>query len=388
MVRAWIEAGEEVLSNPNGVTLPYRELSSFDKAVPQAVSFRFSAREGQRISVSLTALSNTSATYFLDLFAIQNNGELRSVKPEVANEELNYSVGASHEYLLRVQPELLTGGVIDLSITYTGTLAFPVPGKSHMDIASFFGAPRDGGRRTHEGVDVFASRGTPVVAVTNGRVTRVGTNRLGGNTVSVSSGRYSFYYAHLDSQLVGMGRSVKVGDTLGTVGNTGNAISTAPHLHFGIYAPGRQSVDPIYFFRDAPKQKALAVSDSLRLARWARVRGSVVNLRQGPTTQSAVVLRLNRGEVFWVEGKTRDWLRVRLPDHTQGYISETLVEAADDPLGKKEIDENASLRAGWHTQDFQHPDFAGQAEWWGSFGGYDLITTSAGMELWVKHSEI
>lgn len=388
MVREWISEGERVLIQTNGVDLPYRELSRFDRAVPKAASFRFSVREGQRITVSLTALSDTSATYFLDLFEIQRNGEMKSVNPELDDGVLTYAVGSDLDYLLRVQPELLKGGVIDLSISYTGSLAFPVPNKSFLDIGSFFGAARDGGRRTHEGVDVFAARGTPVVAVTNGRVTRVGTNRLGGKTVSVSSGRYSFYYAHLDSQLVTMGRSVRMGDTLGTVGNTGNAITTAPHLHFGIYAIGRKSVDPLPFFREAASLPNVVAADSIRLDRWGRVKGSVINLRRSPTTQSDVLLQLSRHDVFRIDGKSGDWLRVRLPDQTLGYLSERLVEVVDKSLGSKAITEEDLLKADWELPEFRHPGFSGEAELWGSFGGYDLISTSPGVELWVRRSEI
>jgi murein DD-endopeptidase MepM/ murein hydrolase activator NlpD len=77
-------------------------------------------------------------------------------------------------------------------------------------------------------------------------VSFVGTNRLGGNVVWVlrPSRGEAHYYAHLDTQRVRAGTRVKAGDVIGTVGNTGNARSTAPHLHFGIYAGGG-AVDPL-----------------------------------------------------------------------------------------------------------------------------------------------
>src|SRR5690606_40254314 len=131
-----------------------------------------------------------------------------------------------------------------ISIVSQGILAFPIANKSTQNIASFWGDPRDGDARKHEGGDVFASRGTPVVAASAGRVRRVGDNRLGGKVVWLSSSElgHSQYYAHLDSQLVNVGQSVSAGDTIGLVGNTGNAITTAPHLHFGIYRSGRGAV--------------------------------------------------------------------------------------------------------------------------------------------------
>jgi murein DD-endopeptidase MepM/ murein hydrolase activator NlpD len=116
------------------------------------------------------------------------------------------------------------------------SLAFPVSG-SRANIGSFWGDERDGGKRRHEGIDIFAKKGTPVVAVCDGIITSVGTNRLGGKVIwmQACTHPWSAYYAHLDDQKVKAGQLVKKGQVLGTVGNTGNAITTPPHLHFGIY---------------------------------------------------------------------------------------------------------------------------------------------------------
>ena len=113
-------------------------------------------------------------------------------------------------------------------------LGVPVQGIRRASLASTFGAPRSGGR-THEGVDIFAARGTPVLAAHDGIVTHIGTFRLGG-TVMHTFGRrgVSAYYAHLDRVREGLhvGALVREGETIGFVGNTGNARTTAPHLHF------------------------------------------------------------------------------------------------------------------------------------------------------------
>jgi murein DD-endopeptidase MepM/ murein hydrolase activator NlpD len=384
MVKDWISAGESVLRDSNQVGLPYQELTQFDPAFPQAASFLFSAREGQQVSVSLIPLSDTTATYFMDLFEIRSGQELKPIKPDLSDYGMTYPSGSDASFLLRVQPELLKGGLVEISIGYEGTLGFPVLDKTHRNIASFFGAPRDGGRRTHEGVDVFAPRGTPVVAVGDGRVTRVGTNRLGGNTVSVSSGKYSFYYAHLDSQFVTMGKSVRMGDTLGTVGNTGNAITTAPHLHFGIYASGRRSVDPIHFFRGAPILPPLSPTDTSHLNAWVRVKGEVVNLREGPTTNSPILDKLAKHDLLMVEGKTKGWLRIRLPDARQGFIAENLVETASLSLAQKELGEGDFVKTHWNSPEFQHPLFAGNVDVMGKFGEFDFIKTEKGAFLWVR----
>jgi len=130
-----------------------------------------------------------------------------------------------------------------------GALALPVHGVKRAALHSSFGEPRSGHRK-HQGIDIFARRGTPVVAAAEGVVVRIGTtDRLGGNTVWVA-GKPStlYYYAHLDRFARGLrvGDHVAPGDVLAYVGNTGNARTTPPHLHFGVYPAARAfwPVDP------------------------------------------------------------------------------------------------------------------------------------------------
>ncbi|HUP45869.1 MAG TPA: M23 family metallopeptidase [Thermoanaerobaculia bacterium] len=113
----------------------------------------------------------------------------------------------------------------------------PVVGIRPTDLNDSWGAPRDGGRRPHRGIDIFASRGTPVVAVAGGFVSYIGVQPKGGFCLWLTTETgTSFYYAHLDRWAPGLyeGMEVETGDLLGFVGNTGNAVSTPPHLHFGI----------------------------------------------------------------------------------------------------------------------------------------------------------
>ena len=136
--------------------------------------------------------------------------------------------------------------------TIAKELIFPVSGKSN--IGSYWGDARDAGGRKHEGIDVFASKGTPVVAVTDGYVLEVIEDGIGGKSVTIQSDDYSWrtYYAHLDAQKVSKGQIVKKGQLIGTVGNTGNAKITTPHLHFGIYEPGG-AIDPLPFVKTSPR---------------------------------------------------------------------------------------------------------------------------------------
>jgi hypothetical protein len=129
---------------------------------------------------------------------------------------------------------------------------FPVAGKK-SNIGSFWGDVREGGKRKHEGIDIFAKRGTPVVAVCDGFISSVGNGGIGGKTIWLqTAGFKTIYYAHLDEQKVKGGEFVRKGEVIGTVGNTGNARTTAPHLHFGIYT-WTGAVNPLPYVKNSLK---------------------------------------------------------------------------------------------------------------------------------------
>ncbi|KLU59063.1 L-Ala--D-Glu endopeptidase precursor [Peptococcaceae bacterium CEB3] len=131
-----------------------------------------------------------------------------------------------------------------------GAYTFPVHGRYWYE--DTFGAGREGGKRRHEGTDVFGSEGTPIVSVCSGKVEQLGWNRLGGERVGVrgDDGNY-YYYAHLQKISSGLRRGEKVdrGETLGTMGHTGDALTTPDHLHFGIEIPDGQWINPYQFLR-------------------------------------------------------------------------------------------------------------------------------------------
>jgi murein DD-endopeptidase MepM/ murein hydrolase activator NlpD len=150
-------------------------------------------------------------------------------------------------------------------------IAMPLQDVSKKAIANTWHAPRGTGR-LHEGQDIFAPRGTPILSATNGFVYKIGENNLGGQTVSViGSGGRVYYYAHLDSYAPGLnvGDPVSTRTVLGYVGTTGNAQGTPPHLHFGVYTfNGAINPLPLLTDRAAPvltknkptKSKPLSVS--------------------------------------------------------------------------------------------------------------------------------
>jgi septal ring factor EnvC (AmiA/AmiB activator) len=121
----------------------------------------------------------------------------------------------------------------------SGDWACPAPGSAFGDS---FGAPRSGGR-SHQGVDMMAPRGSPLVAVVGGSISQ-STSNLGGNQVWLhGSDGNTYFYAHLDSY-VGGSRSVALGELIGRVGDTGNARGGPTHLHFEIHPGGGSAVNP------------------------------------------------------------------------------------------------------------------------------------------------
>ena len=131
-------------------------------------------------------------------------------------------------------------------------LLMPVRTVRARQVRDSWHAPRDGGERMHKGQDIFAPRGTPVHSATEGYVVRIGENRLGGQTVSVlGAGGRVYYYAHLDSYAPGLsvGDYVTPRTILGSVGTTGNARGTPPHLHFSVYA-STGAINPLPLLTD------------------------------------------------------------------------------------------------------------------------------------------
>ena len=115
----------------------------------------------------------------------------------------------------------------------------PVAGASSY--SDTYGASRSGGR-SHEGVDLIAPSGTPLVAVVSGSV-EFGSSPLGGNSLWLhGSDGNAYFYAHLSS-FEGSSRGVSQGEVIGYVGATGNANGTN-HLHFEVHPGGGSSVNP------------------------------------------------------------------------------------------------------------------------------------------------
>ncbi|TCJ12078.1 M23 family metallopeptidase [Flaviaesturariibacter flavus] len=149
----------------------------------------------------------------------------------------------------------------------TAAVVFPVAGKKSI-IRDKWGASRDGGIRRHKGIDIHARKGTPVVALTDGRIVERAQMPIGGKTLWLKSAHqgWTAYYAHLDKQYVREGQWVHKGQVIGTVGNTGNARTTPSHLHFGV-TKGSHWVNPLPYVKGAPKVLAAAPSSKKKSKR-------------------------------------------------------------------------------------------------------------------------
>ena len=296
--RAWLDAARKALLEPIPVTLPYAEAGGFVAHEATALGFAFAGIAGQRIivevgSASPSAPDAANVRLYVELFRVEvlrdgvRHVWIASLAAAQSMLEVELTEDATH--ILRIQPELAATAQYRLTLELAAALPFPVSGLQSRAVQSFFGAERDAGARHHEGVDIFAPRSTPVLAVADGYAApRV--NRLGGNTVWLSTAGTSYYYAHLERSALSSAQRVHAGDVLGYVGNSGNAAATVPHLHFGVYRWGKGAVDPL------PLLGAHRFEDELSPApfmpHYSKTTADALNLRRGPSRNSTSVARL------------------------------------------------------------------------------------------------
>jgi peptidoglycan LD-endopeptidase LytH len=330
--RAWFDAANRSLDNPVGIAIPYKETGYFAAERPQATGLRFQAKRGEKITISLDKRPATGFAVYLELWRAAASTAERPKLIAVADtvrHVIEHEIDEQVTYIVRVQPELLKSGEYTITISSGPSLAYPLkaPGRNH--IQSFWGDPRDAGARSHEGIDLFAPRLTPVVAAADGRVTRVNENNLGGKVVWMRPDNkdYVLYYAHLEQQLVTDGQEVSAGDTLGLVGNTGNARNTPPHLHFGIYASGG-AVDPFPFVNPVEKLPGSITAPLSSIGKWMRTKARQVKLYSQPGDASATLEQHTLLQV--AAAATADWLKVVLPDGREGLVKSDQADAATE----------------------------------------------------------
>ena len=323
-MEVWDKAYEIAKTTPLKVELPHREAMRLnDELVNSAQSFRLHLPAGRLLKIVAVG----DGELFGELFRLKGgapNKRPAEYFPPEGTDQITYEPPWVHGEDLLFVLQIPVGEPADyeLQLTTEPVLLFPVAGKDERAIQSFWGAPRDGGRRKHEGNDIFAPKGTNLLALTDGEITRLTNTGIGGKTVWLYDRERDlrYYYAHLDEQLVRKGQRVRRGDVVGTVGNTGNARTTPPHLHFGIYANG--AIDPYPFLQ---RTDAVPAASPLRLdgraaAMNVPTRGNHY-LRFTPARDGEVIRQLENGEVVTGLGVTGRFYRVKTGRGEVGYAN-------------------------------------------------------------------
>lgn len=307
------------------ITLPYSESGVFSEENFNVYSYNLQLKEGERLIIEVEKQPD-SAAVFIDLFQ-QRSDSLKIFKLVKSSENkkssLAFEIDKSEIYKIIIQPEMKRKLPFILRIYSEPMYFFPVSGGNNKSVKSFWADPRDAGSRSHEGVDIFAAKGTPVVAVSDGRISSTGEGGLGGKQVWLMDGLFGkrVYYAHLDSITVSSGKRVKTGDTLGFVGNTGNAKTTPPHLHFGIYR-NRGAVNPFPYIRITDIQK---VKDTSRVVKGT-ISKNRADLRKGPASVFEELATLKKNDTVLVLGKNQNWFHIQTRDSLKGFINQSFLK--------------------------------------------------------------
>jgi len=322
----WKLAFERSKNDSIQITLPYSESGLFSEDNFNVYSYDLQLKEGQQLIVDVDK-SMDSTSVFIALFKKENDS-VKSIKllksSDPGSTILIYEPQEYGFYKITVQPEMRLQFPFQLKIYTQPLYGFPVKGGTNKNVQSFWADPRDGGGRPHEGVDIFAVKGTPVVAITDGRISSTGNRGLGGKQVWLRDGLFgkTMYYAHLDSIATADGQLVKQGDTLGFVGNTGNARTTAPHLHFGIYKGKTGAIDPFPFIKMTEIQEI----ESNNTVTEAIVNRNRTDLYKGPAGGFKTFASLSKNDTVSILGKNRQWFHVVTKDSLKGFINESRLE--------------------------------------------------------------
>jgi murein DD-endopeptidase MepM/ murein hydrolase activator NlpD len=392
--RDWLTAGRRAFDTALPVMLPFEEEGFITPEEPGAMSYRITIGRGQRLTADVELIGEEDTRVFVDFFRVAS-ADQDPARPIYSSDsvpgQIVHEPWREGEYILRLQPELLRGGRYRVSLRLDAQLAFPVEGHGMPAIQSFFGADRDGGRRSHHGVDIFARRGTPVLATSAGVVGRVDVTGLGGKVVWLRDGvrNANIYYAHLDSQYVSRGDRVEIGDTLGFVGNTGNARTTPPHLHFGIYRRGEGPVDPAPFLRPISRGLPAMTAELDRLGEWRRLSAASVSLTVAPDSRSEAIRELVPRTALRVLAGSGSFYRVRLPDGEVGYVPARQTELADEPMESQIVASAASVLSGPRSNAPTMSRLASGTEVpvLGRFGDYLYVRSPDGRIGWLAETD-
>lgn len=321
-------SGETAFNDSVSVNLPYAETGKFFPKSFSVYSYEIDLQPGEVFNLEIKT-DSTKQLVFIELFEKTNDSTnvYDKVKSsDFQKQNLSFEADKKATYKLVIQPEIEANTPFAFKMEKSPAYLFPVASGVNTNVQSYWGDNRDGGARSHEGIDIFAKRGTPVVAATNGSIGYTGEKGLGGKQVWLRDRKrnQSLYYAHLDS-IADVTGSVKRGDTLGFVGNTGNARTTPPHLHFGIYKSYRGAINPLHFvyqtnLLETEPEKLDSIPHKLIVQR------SKANLRNKPTTSNSKILSSSKTQdTLQFLGKTNEWFHVRNSANKASFIHQSLV---------------------------------------------------------------
>jgi hypothetical protein len=142
------------------------------------------------------------------------------------------------------------------------------------------------------------------------------------------------YFAHLQDLKVVEGMYVSKGDTIGTVGNSGNARTTAPHLHFGIYKSG--PIDPYHFIVETKTRLKRKLAKESIVGQTMRTKYNT-QLKVLDITRKSKRVNLPKDQIIKVLGRSAAYYRVMLPDESEGYIVYDKLEKTEKPLSHHQV---------------------------------------------------
>lgn len=321
LMTLWKTQFESAATSQLSIADRFSVVAQFNSNDLHALAYHLDLKRGERIIIEANLPDSLQQKIFVDVDPADSPVSLASSKL-IDADGFSEVIETSGLHRIIIQPEIEFSGTFNLKIYTQPSLGFPVAGKGNSAVQSFWGAVRDGGSRNHEGVDIFAARGTPVVAAVDGVVMRTGNQGLGGKQVWLRDGILgnSLYYAHLDSVMTTNGTRVSIGDTLGTVGSTGNAEGGSPHLHFGIYSVGG-AVDPWPFLRKRDAAKNIKI----KIPNLQYIKAGT-NMRTGPGSQFDVVDTISEKTSMKILATSGEWLHVKTATGAEGFVSVSRLE--------------------------------------------------------------
>jgi len=382
----WLNSATISLEKALNISIPFKEVGYFSAEKATATAYKFNAIKGQTLTISLSKKPLNGASIYVDVWQVNANNTKLVASADTLNNNILFDIDESGTFLIRLQPELLQSIEYNLEITSGPSQGFPTR-TGLNNVKSYFGDGRDANSRKHEGVDIFGSFRSPVIATSDGTIVRVNENNLGGKVVwfRPKNKDYTLYYAHLDEQLVTAGQEVLVGDTLGLMGNTGNAKTTPPHLHFGLYTSGG-AIDPLPFIKPTVKKPANITASTSNLNRTLRTNQNTF-LYSSPVMSAQKLRTIQNGTILIANSASANWYKAELPDGTIGFIQSSNINQTEKPLQKLKLKR-------FQTEIYDKPDSlalvkltlneAQNVSVLGNFGNYHLISDDKEQVGWIK----